>query len=306
MSTWERGEKIRVYMRELAAYIMRGRIQAIWVALLFMFIPFLGWVADVIMAFVTLRKGIKEGAFVLLWIALPSVILGFMGYPQFWLYDLLGISVVTFLLAATLRYYSSWAMVLQVAMLLGIAAVFIAHLFIPNLEEIWAKEFATYLQTLKQQTTFSFDLQSMQKNGQVLLKLATGLQVGFLLIADIVNLVFARWLQSLLYNPGGIQQELKSVRLEVVATAIFGFVAVLSFFGWAPAIDSVPVIMLMFMLAGLSLVHGMLVATKKTKVWLVVFYILLVLLFPYMVILLVIAALLDSWLNFRQRFQIKT
>jgi hypothetical protein len=184
-------------------------------------------------------------------------------------------------------------------------AVILSHIFVPDLSQIWAKYFAAYLQTVKQQSTFAFDIKGMQNNAGLVLKIATGLQVTLLLIVDFFILAVARWSQARLYNPGGIHQELQSVRLDNLTVAIFAGVILLSLIGWAPAIDSLPVVLLIFLLAGVSLVHGILVAMKKTTIWLVVFYLLLVLLFPYLGSLLIIAALVDCWFNLRNRVQVK-
>lgn len=269
------------------------------------FIPFFGWVADAIVALVTLRKGTKEGALVLLWTILPSIIVGFFGYPQLWLYDVLATSVVTFGLAVVLRHYGSWAVVLQVGMVLGIIGVIAAHMLIPDIAQIWANDLNAYLQSIKQQPALNFNIKAMQQSAAALLQMATGIQVAFLLLMNLISLVIARWAQSLLFNPGALAQELHNVRLGSIAGGIFTVVIVAAVLGWAPAIDSVPVVMFIFLLAGLSLVHYLLAAAKKSNIWLAVFYLLFVLLFPYMTALLVLAALIDNWLNLREKFHIK-
>ena len=130
------------------------------------------------------------------------------------------------------------------------------------------------------------------------------MQVAVLLLGNLFSLLVARWAQALLYHPDGLRQELYNIRLGVVAVAVLGLIVLGSMGGVAAAIDSLPVILLIFVVAGLSLVHAFFAAINQ-KLWLVVFYGLLVVLFPYMIGLLVILALLDLVVEFTPSFSFK-
>ncbi len=290
-------------IRSVAEYVMRGRKQAVLVALLFTVIPLMGWVADAIVALVTLRQGAKEGAFVLFWVILPGTVLGLMGYRQIWLYSVVGGTAVTYVLALLLRHTGSWGTVLQIGAILGIVAVILAHIIAPDIAQVWAKDFAVYMQSVKQ-SSLAISPQEMQKGQTLLVKIATGLQVALLLLGNLFSLGIARWAQAQLYNPGGLQQELYNIRLGYVAIGILGVVVFGSIVGIDATVDSIPIVLLIFVIAGLSLVHAFF-ATKNQKFWIIVFYGLLVMLFPYMIGTLVMLALLDCGWNFRQRFSSK-
>ena len=75
--------------------------------------------------------------------------------------------------------------------------------------------------------------------------------------------------------------------------------------GMTSALDSLPVILLPFVLAALSLIHNCMAVVKAAKWWLISFYGLLVLFLPYLIILLVLVAIMDCCLNVRQRIFIK-
>lgn len=291
-------------MRSLAEYIMRGRKQAALLAILFTLLPFLGWIANAIMALVTLRKGAKEGLFILLWVILPAVVVAFMGYPELWLYDVIGGTLATYLFALLLRHYASWGVVFQVGMVLGVIVVLVVHVFMPDISQVWTKGYAQYMQTVRTQSSsaFPFNAHELEKVGPALIKVATGLQVIFLLLSDFFNVAIARWAQASLYNPGGTAPEFLNIRLSVVAVAVLLLVFAASIMGIATAIDSLPVVLLPFFLAGISLCHFMLTKTKSAKIWLLIFYGLMVVLFPYFIAVLVTLALLDCWWNFRLRF----
>jgi hypothetical protein len=75
--------------------------------------------------------------------------------------------------------------------------------------------------------------------------------------------------------------------------------------GVAVAIDSLPVIALPFVLAGISLLHEVMFFTKGSKWWLVGFYALFVLFFIYFAAALVLVALADAVWDVRHRLQIR-
>lgn len=292
-------------VRNLATYVMRGRKQAVIVALAFTFLPLFSWVADVILAFVTLRKGAKEGGILLLWVVLPSIVFAIISYPQLWIYNVLGGSLVTYVLALVLRQTNGWAIVLQVAMLFGIIGVAIVYILVPDIGAVWVKQLTSYVLILKQQFGLEMSATQMQQNVQLFAKIATGVQAALILVGDIVNLFFARWLQSTMYNPGQLKPELLNIRLGVIAASVLVITLLASIAGVDFAVDCLPVVMLPYMLAGLSLLHNIAAIGKKSKAWLVGFYGLWILFFPYVTILLVCFVLADGWLDFRRKLQNK-
>jgi hypothetical protein len=290
-------------MRNLAAYAMRSRKHAIILALLFTFIPLLGWVSDVIVALITLRKGAKEGALVLLWVLLPSIVLAIVSYPELWLYDIVGGSLVSYGLAVVLHYSGSWAKVLQVGAVLGVISVFIVHACVPGISQQWLQSVTAYLTAAQKQLDWSITPIALQEIASQLAKIATGVQVAILLLGDLFNLFIARWCQAHLYNPQGLAPELRSIRVGFFAIGLLIVIALACLGGMAAAIDSLPVVLLPFVLAALSLIHSCVVVVKAAKWWLVGLYGLLLLFFPYLVMLLVVLAIADCCLDLRQRIQ---
>jgi len=292
-------------VRNLATYVLRGQKQAVIVALAFTFLPLLSWVADVVLAFVTLRKGAKEGGILLLWVVLPSIVFAILSYPQLWIYNVVGGSLVTYLLAVILRQTNGWAIVLQAAMILGIVGVAIVYLVIPDIGAMWVKQLTSYVLVLKQQFNLDMSATQLQQNVQLFSKIATGVQAALILIGDIVNLFFARWVQSTMYNPGQLKPELFNIRLGTIAASLLAVTALAAISGVDFAIDCLPVVVLPYVFAGLSLLHNIAAIIKKPKAWLAGFYGLWILFFPYVTILLVGLVLADGWLDFRKKLQNK-
>lgn len=289
-------------MRSLAEFIMRGRRQAVAMALLFTFLPGLSWVGDVIMALVTLRHGAKEGGVVLLWLLLPAVILSFH-YPELWVYRVLGGSALIYGFALVLRNFASWKKTLDIGMCIGLFVIVILHMFKPDLAEFWRMQITHNLTLFSKQFELGIDATAIQQTSAALVPYATGIQIVVLLISSLSVLIFARWWQAILYNPGGLSAELYNIRLNYAALGILVILQLASFSDIAVATDCLPVIKFVFVVAALSLLHGIITITHSSKLWLLVIYSLFIVLFYYVMELLVLLAVADVMVNIRQQIQ---
>lgn len=289
-------------LHRFASYVMRGRRQAVIVGLLFTILPLFGWVSNVIVSLVTLRKGAKEGAIVLLWIILPAVVVASLGNRLIILYGIIGGSLFTYVLALVLRQTQSWKAVLTASLLLGLLAVLLVHAWIPNITEVWVNQFGHYALMVKNQFNVVVDTARLQ----FFAKFATGFQVAFITLSGLINLILARGFQSMLYNPGKLRPELKTVRLSLWEVLILLLIGLSSFLGIVMAQDAISVVGLIFILAGLSVVHALADLRNVANKWIFLFYVLLVVFFPYVAAALVIFAVIDSMFNLRYRLKRNT
>jgi hypothetical protein len=93
-------------MRGLAEFIMRGRWQALAVAVLGAGSLLFGWLSAAAVALVTLRKGVTDGSWLVLWALLPALLAGWISGDIGSIILLLG----TYLLAVVLRVTVSLAL----------------------------------------------------------------------------------------------------------------------------------------------------------------------------------------------------
>lgn len=289
-------------LHRFASYVMRGRRQAVIIGLLFTILPLFGWVSNVIVSLVTLRKGAKEGAIVLLWIILPAVVVASLGNRLIILYGIIGGSLFTYVLALVLRQTQCWKAVLTASLLIGLLAVLLVHAWIPNITEVWVNQFGHYALMVKNQFNVVVDAARLQ----FFAKFATGFQVAFITLSGLINLILARGFQSMLYNPGQLRPELKTVRLSLWEVLILLVIGLLSFLGIVMAQDAISVVGLIFILAGLSVVHALADLRNVANKWIFLFYVLLVFFFPYVAAALVIFAVIDSVFNLRYRLKRNT
>lgn len=291
-------------MHALAEYILRGRFQAIFIALLFTLLPFLGWVGVVIMAFVTLRKGAAEGFLILAWIALPIIILSYVaGDARILLYDAVCGSLGVWLLAIVLRHTNSWLLVVQAAVFISVIVIITIHLVNPNIIQFWADNLLKVFVQLNDLVGNLLTQQQINLWISNTAKYGTGMQAAMLILGNLFNLALARWVQAMLFNPGGLKQELHNFRMDKASLLVTLLAIVAVPIGIAALIDCVPVLGLPALFAGFSLVHYYVELSRWAWFWLICFYA-LIMLVPYLLGVLMLAAIADVFFNFRQRFNV--
>ena len=114
-------------------------------------------------------------------------------------------------------------------------------------------------------------------------------------------LILARWWQALMYNPGGFQKEFHEFRLQPSVAMLLVGLFLLASLGGTVLTGWILYFVIPLAIAGVALVHGLVGIKRLSRLFLVAFYLLL--LSPLAVQLLSVAALLDSFYDFRRRIQ---
>ncbi|MEH6356806.1 MAG: hypothetical protein V7760_12405 [Marinobacter sp.] len=280
-------------MRALAQFVMRGPLQASGVAALTTAIPLLFWVGTAVVGLVILRLGIRQGLNVGLWALLPALGWSWFGQDPTALAVLLEVMLMT----ALLRVTSSWDKALCGGTFLAIVTGLVLPQLYPGLMDILVQ---TGVQFYEQ---YNADVaQSLGSNLEsVIRQTMSASMAGTYLALAIGMTLLARGWQAALYNPGGLRTEFQGLRLSPVFAVVFAVTIVIGpvlglntvLLAWAAGTP--------LFLAGLALVHGVVARKKLSRQWLVMFYVALVLLGPSLMILLVVLAFVDSWLNIRGR-----
>ena len=278
-------------MKALAQFAMSGRRQAILAALILGLLPVFNFLSAPVVALVALRHGPGEAIAVLLWAVLPAI--GWFALGDVMpLLTLLGITV----LALILRRTGSWEITLLASIGVGIGALLGLSLQTEMLSLLEAQ----FTQAMEQV------MNSPELQGQLVLPDAEQLHrllVTFFAVSvafmTVTLLMLARSWQASLYNPGGFREEFHRLRLGWRSSAVLFVLFVLADMG-PPQLQQLALFfMLPLLITGVALVHGLVGRRKLPVSVLVVFY--LVLMFPAMLQLLVLAALADSWFDFRSK-----
>jgi len=273
---------------------MRGRWQALAVAVLGAGSLLFGWLSAAAVALVTLRKGVGEGGWLVFWALLPAGLAAWMSGDIGSVVLLLG----TFSLAVVLRITVSLAMAVLASVVLGAAGGAGLLLFSGEFLEQLVLIFSELIGNLEA---------NLAEGGDVLtLDRPTPSQVAGILAAGnavtaVLSLLLARYWQALLYNPGGFKAEFHRLRLPVGATLGIGCVAVVIWLqepwisGWA-LVWAVPL-----MFVGFALVHAWVAKTQRGSGSLVVFYVMWLFFDPAKGLLMGLV-MADALLDFRRRW----
>lgn len=277
-------------MKALAEFVMRGRMQALVVAVLAAGTLLFSWASASVIALVTLRKGLAEGGYILMWAVLPAAVVLYMGEI-----GPLGMVVGTTMLAAVLRHTVSWQATLVTASIIGVltglALVIIAPGYLAQIADIFGQLFQDFEKRLEEGGSEV----TIVAPGQTQIAGILGLMNAF---SCVLCLLLARWWQAILYNPGGFGAEFRMLRLSPQVSTlllVLGFAVAslgIEYRVWG-VLAALPLT-----IAGIALVHYKVYQRGRGSQSLVFFY-LLWLFFDLVKAAVVITAVIDSYRNLR-------
>ncbi|MBV1876275.1 MAG: hypothetical protein KUG79_01410 [Pseudomonadales bacterium] len=262
---------------------MRGRNQALGVCLIGALFPPLQGLFYAVISLVVLRKGMLEAGWVLIWACLPM-----LGYFAFNL-DITPVYALASMvaLAYVLKITASWAFTLAALVIFSIVGALIFE--------------ASASQLLNDYVGLVFkDL--VLKDAEQAYDLFFGmLALGFALNL-LVFLILARWWQGELYNPGGFGQEFRALRIPPMFSAVLVGLC-LSAYGIGELVRWGQLLVLPLLIAAVALVHWLAKDKGLSRSWLVSFYLLLIFMFQFIMPVLIVAGLMDSWFGLREKFR---
>ena len=277
-------------MRALAGFVMRGRREALLVAVVASVVPMFFWVGSAAVGLLTLRRGGTEGGFVALWALLPCLVLARFGevVPAA---AMIGIWLVAMVLRAT----RSWSLTLLAAsaigLVFGLGLLGAGGAYLEAVRTI-AEGFIAEVGKRSGDPAVAAQLQApdTQQIASIF---------GFMLALTLVGCtVLARWWQSALFNPGGFREEFHAIRFgSVPGLALVGAGASLYLQGPAMQIWA-QTVMLPLLVAGIGLVHA-LVARRRVGGMLGLLYAALLLAPPVKYVVMGLAAV-DAVANLRR------
>ena len=261
-------------MRGLAEFIMRGRWQALGVAVLGSGSLLFGWVSAAAIALVTLRNGSASGGWLTLWAILPAIIIAAISGDTGSVLLLLG----TFSLAVILRESVSLSLAVMasvpLALLGGAALTLFNGVFLQELVATFNQALAQFEQELAQ-----CEAAEMVFNGVSVPQVAALLATGNAVIA-LLSLILGRYWQASLYNPGGFGEEFRALRLPVGAVLLMASAALILWWMGADWRVWSAVVVLPLTIVGFSLLHAFAKRAGKGVTWLALMYALWIVLDP--------------------------
>ena len=272
-------------MRGLAEYVMTGRRQAMIASVLLGLIPLVNLLNPVVVGLIALRKGLREVVIIFAWAVLPVAAWAAAGdvVPLIMLFGITG-------LALLLRETESWELTLLAAIAVGISVEGYFRVQPAVIDALMA-QLEQYVRSSSSQ-----DLR-LEAVSTVMLSVIGAVYM----LISVLLLMTARWMQALLFNPGGFRMEFHSLRIKRNVALGLIAMALLSGSGVIVPESWILYFLMPLVFAGIALVHAVVKMRNLPVLLLVTFYILLML--PIAVQLVVMLALADSWFDFRSRLQ---
>jgi len=294
-------------MRSLAAFALRGRLQALAVicgmALASLVFPPLSLLSSALLALVALRQGTKASATVL---ALALLSLGLGGI-------LLAGDASAAIVYGMLLWLPVWPMALllrqsrrldwmmEAATGLGLLGVFGIYLLVDDPAGLWRERLRQFVQPMLEKPSADFDAAGLAQLPDLFAPYLTGAMVGGSVMSVILSVFIARWQQAVLFNPGGFRREFVGLRLQggVVYVAL-GSIAVgllsggvLAEIAWNLNI----VLLMLCTISGFSVLHSML---GGKGFWIAGVYVALLITPQFLLPPVALLGLSDAWLDWRK------
>ncbi len=290
-------------MRRLGQLLLDQPIFAAGLVLILVLSPILSFFCSVfaaaIIVLVTLQQGPKNGAFILLWVAVPAIVSfwfeGITGYDVFFVFCLL-----EFGLASLLREFSSWDLVLEVMLILALLVLAGIHVLVPDIS-LWWKAHLMQMYDSSSVLT-SLPLEEKQRLATLFSQYATGLLAFYIMLFSFFAVMIGRYWQAILNDSVAIfRTHLLAIRINrwvawLAILCLVGFLFKVPLF-----MDSISAIMMPFVVGSLSLLHAIGKQRFGFSVLIGLLYLGLLLVQYIVAPLLAVLALLDTHFNFRQR-----
>lgn len=300
-------------MQFLAAFIMKGRMQAMMVAstLALLSLPFppVSIVSSASVALVTLRRGGKEGLYVLICACLVAALLSMflLGGYQFALMYGLVLWVPVWLISIVLREGKHLTVAIEIAVLLGIAGVLGFYLYQPDPVQIWRGMLAVMIQPMLEAKPDDVPVEAIKQSAEIFAHVMTGMIAGATVTSLLFGLFLARWWQAMLYNPGGFRAEflalkghaqLAMITLVLVATVLLtsGLIAELC---W----NVLAVLFVLYVFIGIAVLHCSFASMKGSRFMVPLLYVTLLIIPHFVASVAALCGLSDTWLDLRNKFK---
>ena len=290
------------FIRRQGELILTNDRFALFNIIVLVLFPYTGWLASAIIALITLRKGWKSGANVL-FAALGThfIVLKLTTHStvnEAVLATLLSY-MPCYLAAVTLYLTQSWRAVAGVLSLQVLLVLSLIQLGAPD----FMMQQVEGLRELLSQLQFETPLLLLNQDGHpetqmMFAHYLFGVQAAGVALASMFSLTLARYIQSILFYPEGFKSEMRALRGGRVDLMLLLLVFVLAKQHSFVAIDVLPIVLLFFFVAGLSLWFDCM-ARSALRIPLLVLSVVLGLLPHVMLTTIVLFGALDTLFNFR-------
>lgn len=296
-------------MKTFANWVMRGRMQAVVVAtvlaMLALLVTPLGLISAAVIALTFLRQGWKEGALVL-----GSALLAIAGLGGLLFQMPAGTLLVGVLLwvpaaalGAIMGRTGSLRLAIEAAAVLAAGVVLAQYALMADPAAFWSDALNEFLrERLDEEILAKADLD--QFIGLMAGWMAGGMAAVWFL-GSVISLLLARYWSSLIDRPGAFGEEFRQLRVGrwlLLLVPVLLLVGVVLTGGEPSLVGHLYLVgMMVFLVQGISVAHGLVAEFSGSPAWLVGLYLLLIFVAPQGVTMVALVGYTDGWLDFRAR-----
>jgi hypothetical protein len=294
-------------MISLARFILKGYSQAALVAasmaMLGLLLPPVVWVSGAVVALVTLVHGHRYGLLVTAIAAVATAVFAvlLLSLPQVAFYYVLLVWLPLVMVAVVLRQTVSLVLSLQLIAGVSLLGIIILYLLFPDFGELWRTPLNTMADDLFAKSEVAIDKEQLQRLVDQIVRILPGFFASSFMIGTLLSLYLARWWQAAIYNPGGFGKEFRALNLgKTTALVALVIAAATSFINTDVFNAMLLVVLALYLNQGMAVLHAVFAGKQLSAVWLYLVY-LMMFFVPYSVVLLALAGLADTWIDFRGR-----
>lgn len=227
---------------------------ALILAMVLAAIPYMGWLAEALIAFVTLRKGAKVGVQLLLPVILVHTLLSVFAFPVYVALTIATLNVLPCFVAAwVLKKTKSWQQVAFSLFGLVVLGVMLLHLVLPSFIAEQFKHLEMILEGLSSSTTEILGFwQQKGISREALANYLVGIQATSIVFSSLIPVFLARSIQAQLFYPGGFRKEVLHFRANKYGLFVFFALSIAAFNNVYLAMNLLPIVLFYYVLAGLS------------------------------------------------------
>lgn len=296
-------------MKAFANWLMKGRMQAVIaatvLAILALLVTPLALVSAAVISLTVLRQGWREGVLVLVSALLAIAGLGGLLFQMPIATVLIGVMlwVPAAVLGGIMGRTGSLRLAIEAAAIGAALIVLLQYMWLADPAAFWADALNEFLARRVDQATLD------ASNASQLIGLMSGWMAGGVaatwLMGSVASLALARYWAALLDRPGAFGAEFRQLRFGrwlLLLVPVLLVVGVLMTGGQPSLIGQLYLVgMVVFLIQGISVAHGLVAEFGGSPAWLVGLYLLLVFVAPQGATVVALAGYADGWLNFRAR-----
>lgn len=296
-------------MRSLAAFTLKGRIQAaiatLGVMALSLLLPPAGLVSLALIALVTLRNGGREGLALVGLAALFSAVAFSLAVGNPWAAAVYAVALWLPMwgVALVLRERISLALALQTAIMLGILAVLGFFAWNDQPAVFWENFLGLLFRQSLENAPTPEDAAQFRGHLVQASEYMTGIVAAGLATTLIMALFLARWWQAELFNPGGFGKEYLAIRApSPLSLLTLGLLAMAVWGGEESSRicrNLLVVLTVLYLCIGTATLHS-LCANVRWRRWLLAVLYVVIFVVPQAILPIALFGLADSWADWRR------